>query len=144
MTLSSRPSLHNCSSDRFDASRLSTRLKLTAYDTTCALCGEPTGEARATVSVHVYDPERGWPMQVHGSCLTALLAADIPPLPANRSGIPSDAACGICAGRLPIIGRHPFALTIDEADPGRKWFVHADCFPDSMRVRMSTPQTWGP
>jgi hypothetical protein len=37
-----------------------------------------------------------------------------------------------------------FALTIDEAGTGRKWFVHADCFPDSMRARMSNPQSWGP
>lgn len=113
-------------------------------ETTCALCGEPTGESHATVLVHVYDSERGWPMQMHGACLTALLVADVSPQPANRSRIPGDAACGVCGRRLPIIGRHPFALIVEEPEPGRKWFVHAECFPDSLRVRMSDPKRSDP
>jgi hypothetical protein len=120
------------------------KLQPMASDAPCALCGEPIVASRPSVLVHVYDPERGWPMRVHGSCLTGLLIADVPPLPANRTRIPGDAACGVCGGRLPVVGRHPFALTVDEAGPGRKWFVHADWFPDSMRARMSNPQNLGP
>jgi hypothetical protein len=78
-----------------------------ADDTTCALCDGRIVEPGSGVLLHVHDSERRWPMRVHDACLKALLAADIPPLPAGRGRIPGDTACGVCGRRLPVIGRHP-------------------------------------
>jgi hypothetical protein len=33
----------------------------------------------------------------------------------------------------PVIGRHPYALTIDDRGPGVLSFVHAECLPESLR-----------
>jgi hypothetical protein len=106
----------------------------------CPICGELIIESRTTLSVEFCDSERGWLMQVHASCLSNLLAANVPPLAANQSRVPGDAKCGVCGRRLPIIGRHPFVLVIYQPEPSRQWFVHAECFPPSVRAHMTYPE----
>jgi hypothetical protein len=106
-------------------------------DAACALCGEPIAASGPAALAHVADAERTWTMHVHESCVRALLAAGVSPLAADRpSGIPGDAACGSCGGRLPIVGRYPYALTIEAGGLSRTWFVHAGCLPQSMHAPM--------
>ncbi len=77
-------------------------------------------------------------MELHASCLTSLLRANVQPSALGSSpGIPGDAACGVCGKRLPIVGRHPYALTLEQAGGDRTWFLHAQCLPDAMRRRMA-------
>lgn len=108
-------------------------------DANCALCGLPTGLG-AAIRLQVEDPSRQVDMLVHRSCVAALLAAEQASLPSNLGRIPPHAACGVCGRRLSIIGRHPYALTLHDAVPGRTWFVHAECFPESLRARLPAPQ----
>jgi hypothetical protein len=108
--------------------------------TICALCGKST-ESHPAVPLGVDDPDRRWDMVVHRSCLAELLAAENLSVPSNLGRIPSDAACGVCGRRLPVIGWHPYALTLPEPAPSRTWFVHAECFPESLRIRLRQPPT---
>ena len=85
------------------------------------------------VVAQVDDSDRRWSVHAHRSCLAGLLVADVPPVLPDRSArVPSDAACGVCGERLPIVGRHPYAVTLIEAGLDHTWFVHAQCVPDSM------------
>jgi hypothetical protein len=112
----------------------SVRVDLVKHHSSCALCARPTDDS--VVRLEVDGSERHAEVSVHGSCVTALLRAAIPPVASNLGRIPTEAACGVCGARLPIIGRHPYALTLREPAPGRTWYVHAECFPDLLRERI--------
>lgn len=109
-------------------------IHLVAHHPSCALCARPIDDS--AVPLEVDGPERRAAVSVHGPCVTALLRAGIPPVPSNLGRIPAEAACGVCGTLLPIVGRHPYALTLREPAPGRTWYVHAECFPHLLRERV--------
>ncbi len=110
-------------------------------DGVCTLCEEPGEESRPTALAYVDDAERRWLLHLHPSCLVTLLRADLPPLAPDRAQrIPGDAACGVCGKRLPIVGRHPYAVSLAQAGAESTWFVHAECLPDAIRRRLPCPE----
>lgn len=107
-----------------------------ASDLNCALCARPVDDSAVLVEVH--GSEQPVEVSVHGPCLAALLRAGMPPVPSDLGRIPAGAACGVCGTRLPIVGRHPYALTVRKPAPGRTWYVHAECFPDHLREQVGS------
>lgn len=81
--------------------------------------------------VEVSDQE--WLVAVHEACFAKLLAGHPAPLPADRpAAVPFDAVCSACGGRIPIIGRHPYALSRGTGEQLQTWFVHEACLPESV------------
>ncbi len=104
----------------------------------CALCGaSDTKTAIVRIVLGVSDLE--WSKHLHERCLGTLLAAHLAPLtPERRGQMPAAASCGVCGGHLPIVGRHPYFLSIGDADAERTWFIHAHCLPEELQP--SAPQ----
>ena len=112
-------------------------------ETICALCGA-ADETGYGVRIQVFDSSRRAEMMVHRSCVAALLPHQALSAPGNLRRVPRDAACGVCGRRLPVIGRHPYGVTLSDPGPSfppgpRRWFVHAECFPESLRVLLPPP-----
>ena len=98
----------------------------------CLLCNNLSGDTPELLLL-VQDAAREAVLPVHGRCLRELLAHAEAAQPAEATGIPAAAGCGICGRALPVVGRHPWALTLCEPAPGRTWFVHAECVPATLR-----------
>ena len=65
----------------------------------------------------------------HSTCFYSIRESSVEPDPVEDAGrIPASARCVFCGGKLPIVGRHPYALEIQDRNGSRRFWVHADCF----------------
>lgn len=72
---------------------------------------------------------------VHKVCFNAVRDESINPTPKSKQGhIPFNAHRIIYGKRLPIIGRHPYALEVWEQDKSYQYWAHANCIYDTMAV----------
>lgn len=71
----------------------------------------------------------------HTECFQAARGAGVSPdPPAERGRIPSGAKCVFCGTKLPIAGRHPYALEVWESDPPSRFWSHAGCLADLIEL----------
>jgi len=70
---------------------------------------------------------------VHVECFIASSEPSILPDPPNQQGrIPPGAMCVFCGEKLPIIGRHPFALELHQEEAAGRYWAHAGCIEDTL------------
>lgn len=72
---------------------------------------------------------------MHRVCFVAVCDRSVLPDPPEEYGrIPRTACFIFCGEQLPIVGRHPYALEIWESEvPGRYW-AHAGCLLDPIKM----------
>jgi hypothetical protein len=71
------------------------------------------------------------PGVAHEECFVEAKEPSVAPDLANERGwIPSRARCVFCGEKLPIIGRHPYALEVQTEESLMRYWAHAACVED--------------
>ena len=69
----------------------------------------------------------------HVECFAEASEPSIMPDPQDERGrIPPRALCVFCGGKLPIIGRHPYALEFHQEEATGLYWAHAGCIEDKL------------
>jgi hypothetical protein len=69
----------------------------------------------------------------HVECFNEAKDPSIMPDPQYERGrIPPKATCVLCGKKLPIIGRHPFALVVHGEEATGRYWVHAGCMEEKL------------
>jgi hypothetical protein len=76
-----------------------------------------------------------WSLTAHRRCFD--LARDTtvePSSPVENGHVPASAKCTFCGRPLPIAGRHPLALDVQEGAGRERYWCHAACAEAKLRV----------
>jgi hypothetical protein len=69
----------------------------------------------------------------HDGCLARARDASVEPDdPTDHGRIPAGARCAFCGQSLPIVGRHPLAFDVGDAEPPHRFWAHAQCLADRL------------
>ena len=72
-------------------------------------------------------------IMAHVECFAEASEPSIMPDPPDKRGrIPPSALCVFCGEKLPIIGRHPFALELHQGEVTSRYWAHAGCIEDRL------------
>ncbi len=66
-------------------------------------------------------------LAAHRACFDAQRNPSVEPDPPDTRGVPSSARCVFCGQKLPIVGRHPYALSVAFAAQSERFWAHAQC-----------------
>lgn len=99
-------------------------------------------DAPATLRLAISPPPDGEPVMVwaHDECFATSCEASVEPDdPKDHGRIPSKARCVFCGDPLPIVGRHPFVFDVGDSIPPRRFWAHAGCMTDRVRLHPEPP-----
>lgn len=70
-------------------------------------------------------------------CFQAARTAGVSPDPPGERGrIPPGAKCVFCGGKLPVVGRHPYALEMGEPKEPIRFWSHAGCLKATVKFEL--------
>ena len=71
----------------------------------------------------------------HSDCFQSVRNGSVEPDMAKEIGrIPPNSRCVFCGKKLPIIGRHPYAMEVYEMETPSRYWAHAGCFESAIRL----------
>lgn len=96
----------------------------------CKRVHEPTG---LRIAIWVPSDLPALHVVAHAECFRESRDPSVMPDPPDEHGrVPAKARCLFCGEKLPILGRHPFAMEVRESDSTGRYWVHADCMQENV------------